>query len=255
MAMIQRKFRLGGLSLLALSALSCDQPPADCTTGHGPFAAVYTLQAKEGTGACDRLIGELIGLEKYNPSQASDPKKQDLTTAKLRIRAAGLTEQAEEEGSIVEVEALDSLGDFVSATPDAENVCSVPTLTPASISVALGPGLPATARSYTWSNVKVYVTTAYPGTQMTADLVYSEGDCSATYKVVGLWPAVSCGVDEDGNGQFEKVDPTLCDPAADPAAGRATGSGINPDFKDRVVCNPDPDFAFCVLKEVPEALK
>jgi len=248
--MIQQRIRLGGLSLLALFALSCDQPPAECTTGHGPFAAVYTLQAKEGTGACDRLIGELIGLEKYNPSQASDPKKQDLTKAKLRIRSTELTAQAveaEEAGSVVEVEALDSLGDFVSARPDAENVCSVPTLTPASISVALGPGLPAAARSYTWSNVKVYVTTAYPGTQMTADLEYSEGDCSATYRVVGLWPAVDC---DDGSG---KPAPELCDPAADPAAGRATGSGINPDFKARVVC--DPALLLCVLSEVPEALK
>ena len=247
--MIWHSIRLGGLSLLALFALSCDQPPAECTTGHGPFAAVYTLQAKEGTGACDRLIGELIGLEKYNPSQASDPKKQDLTRAKLRIRSTDLSAQAteaEEEGSIVEVEALDSLGDFVSATPNEQNVCLVPSMSPASISVALGPGLPAAARSYTWSNVKVYVTTAYPGTQMTADLVYSEGECSATYRVVGLWPAVGC---DDGTG---KPALELCDPQADPASGRPTGSGINPDFEARVECHPE--LLLCVLREVPEGL-
>jgi hypothetical protein len=247
--MIWQGIRLGGLSLFALFALSCDQPPADCTTGHGGFAATYTFVSKQGMGACDKLDGEVIGLEKYNPSQTSDPKKQDLTRAKLRIRSTKLTEQvttAEADGSIVEVEALDSLGDFESATPNEDNVCLVPSMTPASISVALGPGLPAAARTYTWSNVKIYVTTAYPGTQMTADLVYSEGDCSATYRVVGLWPAVDC---DNGKGMPA---PELCDPQADPANERPTGSGINPDFEPRVECHPK--LRLCVLREVPEGL-
>jgi len=118
---------------------------------------------------------------------------------------------------------------------------------------ALGPGLPAAARSYTWSNVKVYVTTAHPGTQMTADLVYSEGECAATYRVMALWPAVGCGVDADEDGVEEGIDAALCDPDADPAAGRATGSGINPDFEDRVECHPE--LHLCVLREVPEGLQ
>jgi hypothetical protein len=246
--------RLGGLSLLALFALSCDQPPADCTTGHGGFATTYTLVSKQGTGACDRLTGDIIGLEKYNPSQASDPKKQDLTKAKLRIRPEDLSElAASTEEDLIEVQALDSVGDFVAATPNEQNLCVVPSMTPASVSVSLGPGLPATDRTYSWTNVRVYVTTAYPGTQMAADLVYSEGDCSATYKVLGLWPAVGCGVDADENGVEEDIDPTLCDPFADPAAGRPTGSGINPDFKDRVECHPD--LHLCVLRAPPAGLE
>jgi hypothetical protein len=40
---------------------------------------------------------------------------------------------------------------------------------------------------------------------------------------------------------------------ADPAAGRATGSGINPDLKERVAC--DPDILLCVLTAPPDALK
>jgi hypothetical protein len=251
-----QSIRLGGLSLLALFALSCDQPPADCTTGHGGFAATYTLVSKQGTGACDRLIGEVVGLEKYNPAQASDPKKQDLTKAKLRIRPTELSlraAEAEEQGSAVEIEALDSVGDFVSATPDEANVCLVPSMTPASIAIALSAGQPATDRTYTWSNVKVYVTTAHPGTQMTADLVYSEGECAATYRVMALWPAVGCGVDADEDGVEEGIDAALCDPDADPAAGRATGSGINPDFEDRVECHPE--LHLCVLRQVPEGLQ
>lgn len=240
--------QLGGLSVLALFALSCDQPPADCTTGHGAFAATYTLVEKQGMGACDRLEGDIIGLEKYNPSQADDPKKQDLTKAKLRIRPLKLSEDAVDEGLSFDGLALDSVGDFLSATPDESNVCSVPQMTEASITLSSGAEI-----SYSWSNVKVYVTTAYPGTQMAADLVYSEGDCSATYRVLALWPAVGCGVDANEDGIEEDIDPTLCDPQADPAAGRPTGSGINPDFEARVECHPD--LHLCVLREAPEGLK
>lgn len=41
------------------------------------------------------------------------------------------------------------------------------------------------------------------------------------------------------------LDEALCSPNEDPAAGRATGSGINPDFKVRC----DPDLTLCVLNE------
>lgn len=240
--MIWKGIRLVGLCLLAPCALSCDQPPADCTTGHGGFAAVYTLKEKQGTGVCDRLNGDIIGLEKYNPSQADDPKKQDLTKAKLRIRTQKLSDDAANNGLAFEGLALDSLGEFMSSTPDEENVCSVPMMTDASITLASGDSI-----SYSWSNVRIYVTTAYPGTQMVADLEYKEGDCTATYSVVGLWPAVSCADDKG------KADKTLCSPTADPAAGRATGSGINPDFAARVDC--DEETLRCVLTDVPDALK
>ncbi|WP_437596894.1 hypothetical protein [Sorangium sp. So ce590] len=49
------------------------------------------------------------------------------------------------------------------------------------------------------------------------------------------------------------TDPGLCDPQADIAAGRLTGSGINPDLEEQVTC--DPEIALCVLKEPPEALR
>jgi hypothetical protein len=244
MAMNWHSIRLGGVSLLALFALSCDQPPADCTTGHGGFAATYTLKSKQGMGACDRLEGDIIGLEKYNPAQESDAEKQDLTKAKLRIRPQKLSLDAEAEWpDLLDSKGfpLDSVGDFVSTTPDEESVCSVPMMSEASMTLQSGAEI-----SYSWSNVKIFVTTAYPGTQMTADLVYSEGECSATYRVVGLWPAVGC---DDGMG---KPAPELCDPQADPANGRPTGSGINPDFEPRVECHPE--LLLCVLREVPEGL-
>src|SRR5688572_3163859 len=112
MEMILKGIRLVGLSLVALFALSFDQPPADCTTGHGGFAAKYTLKEKQGAGACDRLKGDIIGLEKYNPSRTDDANKQDLTKATLRIRPQKLSTDAETEGLPLEGLALSSLGDF-----------------------------------------------------------------------------------------------------------------------------------------------
>src|SRR5262249_1478330 len=102
---------------------------------------------------------------------------------------------------------------------------------------------PATDATFTWSNLRVYATTNYPGTQIVGEMTYADklSGCSATYTIVGLYPSVGCDT---------KVD---CSPEADPAAGRATGSGINPDFTDRVDC--DPELHLCVLTALPDALK
>ena len=85
----------------------------------------------------------------------------------------------------------------------------------------------------------MYVTADSFGTQTSATLEdrwrTPEGDtCTVKYKALGLAPAVSCQVlDADEapikkpDGTFE-VDPTLCNPAADPSKMRYTGSGISP---------------------------
>lgn len=250
-----------GLSaaLFALGAgVGCDQPRADCTTGHGGFAAKYTLVegSKQGAGSCDAMKGEIIGLEKFNPSQTDDPNKQDLTRASLAIRPerlGALADEAGQGGVAVDPKAPTSRGDFLSTSPDDNNVCFVPELTPGSVQIPAGSAVSAADVEYTWSNVRVYVTTAYPGTQMAADLTVRDGECSASYKVVGLWPAVSCEV-VGMNGEGAGVgDQDACDPEANPAMGRPTGSGINPDFKDNIMC--DPNTFLCVLKEAPEGLR
>ena len=57
-----------------------------------------------------------------------------------------------------------------------------------------------------------------------------------TYKAVGIYPAVGCA-NEEG-----LPDHRLCAAVADPDAGIAAGSGINPDYP--VLC--DPDLLMCV---------
>ncbi|MGK3966075.1 hypothetical protein WMF38_18070 [Sorangium sp. So ce118] len=252
---------LGLLAIVGLVA-SCEQRRVTCTAAHGAFAAKYTLKpgSKQGEGACDTLKGEIIGLEKYNPRQAENPQRPDLTKAHLAIRTSGIAFTAV--GAQVEpaAVALDSIGEFASVDPDEYDVCNVPSFTEAKLSLpAYEEPPPADAPedtpptqhqaveiSYEWSNLRIYVTAAYPGTQIVGDLTYTENGCSASYSVVGLYPAVECL--RDG-----APDPGLCDPRADPASGRAFGSGINPDFADRLTC--DAETGLCVLTSLPAELQ
>ena len=250
------------LALAPGAAAGCSQPRIDCMVGHasgiGAFAMKYTLKpgSKTGDGSCDTVKGEIVGLEKYNPASAADPNKQDLTKATLAIRTTTLGQLAVDAaaaGVKVDEEKINSIGDFVSTVPDDKDVCTVPTLSPSEGNFPSFGGNPATDVKYEWKNIRVHVTPAYEGTEMVGEVTYTRDGCSATYTVIGLWPATYCEeVDADGKGTG-KPDVTWCDPAPNPDLGRAYGSGINPDFKDNVTC--DPDLLLCVLKEPPESLK
>jgi hypothetical protein len=137
---------------------------------------------------------------------------------------------------------------------------SVPGVAPPELIVPKTGTTPGTDIKYEWSNVRVRVTTAYEGTQMVADLKYTQDGCTAEYTVVGLWPAVSCAAKDPSGNPLDMPDPQSCDPFADPDAGRAYGSGINPDFQQDVTCgrveNPAGDHQWlCLLKQPPDDLK
>jgi hypothetical protein len=55
----------------------------------------------------------------------------------------------------------------------------------------------------------------------------------------------------EGPGPAPVGDENLCSPYADPAMGRATGSGLNPDFAVRC----DPDLLLCVLSKEPPSTR
>ena len=97
---------------------------------------------------------------------------------------------------------------------EATSTCTAPTLSE----------LKSGTISYTFSNVEVYVSAANQGTQLKADLTIADaGACSASYKVLGLWPEVPC----ESNGDCGE------------------GSGINPDLFESVAC--DASIGFCML--------
>jgi hypothetical protein len=66
-------------------------------------------------------------------------------------------------------------------------------------------------------------------------LAYTKDGCSATFKAIGMYPAIDCSADDPTTPEFE-TDPTVCNPNPDPDQGRVFGSGINPDFPTR--CEP-----------------
>jgi hypothetical protein len=197
-------------SLVAASALvllgGCDteQAATTCRAAGGgvPFAAKYIPQgAAAPAGSTCASPGQALALSSYDPPNAARPS--------LAIAVSDITTYPTD-GSAPAIAA----GEFTEkqANP-ANSTCSAPTLT----------ALKSGTLTYTFSNVDVYVSAANQGTQMKADLTIADTGCSASYKVLGLWPEVECESNDD------------C----------GEGSGINPDLFESVAC--DASIGFCML--------
>lgn len=262
---VRSKALLKGALFLAATlplfgAPGCDQPRVACVTGRGDFAAKYTLRS--GTGACAGMKGEVVGVQSYNASNGDRPDLEKISVALRAVSLGDLVQHAEDQALTDTTPGHQpyALGAFSTPVPGGDDFCAVPTLAPAQQDLPLVPAIPpdptvpndpgtpeqpATSVKYAWSDVRVYVTAAATGTQFAAELEYTQDGCTAQYHVVAVYPAVSCA-DADG-----KPSSALCSPDADPDAGIAVGSGINPDFP--VVC--DPDLLLCVLTGEPPALR
>jgi hypothetical protein len=292
-------------------AVSCsDQPRPKCASARGTFSATYKQNG--GTAAGDCVVkGQIIGVQSYNPPNA-DRTNADLTKATIAIKGQGLQDAIDEHGGDPEMNAAHnplSQGPFATSEPGGDNFCNVGQLNPAEQELPFvpavppvppppdagpdaegTPGVPAIPGrhiKYEWSNVKVIVKPTALGTMMVGDLTYTADTtadpdagpaaCSATYRVHAVYPSIDCHkLDADGN----PVDPPAknfcaCLPYADPDNGRATGSGMSPDFfgppgplgsapgacelsqanadalenAAKVAC--DPDTFLCVLKAEP----
>jgi len=274
-----------GLALGAGFLLGCgDQPKPNCITSLAPFA--MKLIEKTGTrqestpGACASFGPAAFNADPevgFTPYYALDAKSQpdydkgslavqttEIGTLFFNAEGAGIANTATDGGKVY------SIGPFSVTAPDANNICTVPTLSPTHVVLAEipavppdDPGQPAVDAMLVWSNVRVYVTASSFGTQVQADLVDTRRTptgqtCTISYNTVSLAPAISCRMtDADGNPMMNTdgtyvVDPTLCDPNPNPAVGRFTGSGISPstDF----VCTPESGFCVVNAETIP-ALK
>jgi hypothetical protein len=98
---------------------------------------------------------------------------------------------------------------------------------------------------YQWINLRIESQAAIPGTQWTAELTYVEGDCTATYSAVGVFPAIKCEKQvKDADGKTVTVrDPEVC---KQPRAG----SSLDPAFP--IYCEESTNL--CVLEGQPPAL-
>lgn len=272
-----------GLGLwVSLVLAGCgDQPKANCLTSTAAYAMklIEKMRTESVAGACTDFgpaafnVDPEVGFVSYYPK---DSKGQpDYGKGSLAIQTTEIGNLVfTADGYGIENTATDgtrySIGPYSVTEPNAANLCPVPMLSathvvlaevpavpddPATTDVDESfPGQPAVDARLEWSNVSVYLTAASFGTQVQADLVDTRktagGDsCTIKYRTVSLAPAVPCAaLDDKGNPLTNPdgttmLDPTLCDPDANPALGRFTGSGISPNTK--FTC--DADSAYCVI--------
>ncbi|MBI4953490.1 MAG: hypothetical protein HY908_15785 [Myxococcales bacterium] len=265
---------LGSLLVLAPAA-GCSQPQLDCRAARGDFAVKFVQQS----GTCTSLSSGFVGLQSSYPRDPSscdvnDPNatdcKQDYDKVQLAIQSEVLgymlwnANDYSDPSAGIDYHDNDhkpyGLGEFRDIQPDGDDLCYVPALSsarqdmiqivdPADPSIIIQPPQDITT---SFSNVKLLVTTATPGTIFSADLAYEETidgvSCSATYKVMGVWPPVYCeGVDAAGD---PAPDDSLCKLTPETSAPGAVL--LNKDYFDYVVC--DPDIFYCVPSSLPPGL-
>lgn len=238
---------LAGLAAIA-AACSTQQPKPACPVARHTWWAVYTLKPGEATaGACAQKSREMLGVYKYNPAKVTgevvkpDPSSATIAIASETLGNLAASSAGEGRPDTNMAHSPVSLGAFP-VEPDADNFCTAATLSVATQDIPVlpaqpledggtDPEKPAVNISYAWSNVKVTSLVNAPGTQLVADLAYTEGGCTSKYTVTALSPMVSCK-DADGG-----ADVSLC-----------VKGGIGPDFA--LVC--DPTSLMCELaKPVP----
>lgn len=290
----RRRFLAGvvGTMAAALAATvvnqGCTQNPPDCRAARGDFAVKFTAT----NGTCGNFTVGFVGMQSFYPVKDG---KQDYDHPYLTMQSevvGGVFQASQSYGPefLDTMHKAYGKGDFTTVYPDDNGVCVVPTMSageqdipevPGEAGGAGGmggagagtggaggapacpeppppgpfPGAPATNVKTEFSNVKVYVTAAAPGTQFVADMKYSENidgvSCEATYKLVGIWPVVDCGkyTEDDCGNVTAEPDDTICHLSADKAPPGSVV--INPDFK--TAC--DPDLLVCVPTETLAALK
>lgn len=212
--------RILGLVLATALTAACDteQPPIGCPVQSLEWAATYK---PKNPGACLSKAGEQLGIQKF-----STPTGDEQLSIKPQTLAA-LDEADPDRLSY-------SLGTLAKES-DAEGFCAATDVAVAEKHVEAGDTQPAVDVVYKWSNVRVLAIPRAPGTQMVADLEYTENGCTAEYEVWAMWPSVSCE-NEDG-----EPDNDICQNAG----------SINPDFA--VTC--EPTLRLCVPAQRPPSLQ
>ncbi|HVG63059.1 MAG TPA: hypothetical protein VNA24_31135 [Hyalangium sp.] len=214
--------RLFGLVLATTLTAACEteQPPIGCPVQSLTWSVTYK---PKGQSSCPVKAGEQLGIQKFSTPTGDE---------QLSIKPATLValDERDPERSAFSIGAL-------AQEADEEGFCSATVALAEKRAPAIdSEGLPPKSVSYAWNNVRILAIPLAPGTQMVADLTYTEDGCTAEYEVWGMWPGdVDCA-NEEG-----EPDNDLCTQA----------TGINPDFA--TTC--DPTQLRCVPAKRPPSLK
>jgi len=219
-----RLLALGCVSML--SACEAEQPKPQCTIGRGPNAVRYTLVS--GSGACATKRAEQVGTQIFRTPGSGIPPTLVLKPALLAANESNAPGNS-----------VTASGDFTTEYPGDDEVCEAPSFSEARQPVRMADESMVDVR-YQWSNVRVQGSSAIPGTQWTADLVYSEGNCTARYQAVGMFPAIQCV--RTVEGRVER-DPAICQQLR-------AGLSIDPAFP--TFCEETTNL--CVLSGAPPSL-
>jgi len=257
------------IATAALLQTACQQPDVNCTSAHGAFAARYERKSGPADQPCGQIVGDILGMSTYYAPDGvnNTPKFAEPSVA---IRALYLYEyiyyQVYDPTTVfdtrkidMEVGDPDAFGDFAAGVPDDEGFCAAPTMSKVNLDLpevvevlevlddpltadadeSVAPVAPQAAAklAYEWSKVKFLVTADAQGTQFSADLKFTQDACTATYHVVGVYPAIGC-VGADG-----MPDNTVCE---------SDVNGINPDFPTECLMFSE-GAGYCVLTDEPPA--
>lgn len=242
---------------LALSACTIEQPDPGCRVPHGfTNEMILKLTPVEGQtleGACAEIKYTNVGIDEYHA-----PGSDEVTIA---IRPMEFASLQDDEGGVGEANAI---GPYMSEVPES-GICVAESLEPATINVpevpeemladgGVEPGRAAFSVSYDFDNVELYSTAEIPGTQLRADVTYSNAGCTGNYKAIGVYPPVACA-NLDG-----QPDDRLCDINTEPTQeerdeGIIPGCRIAPNYGIPECLNPafvmrcDPETLHCFPAE------
>lgn len=215
------------------------QAPLTCVIGQGGWFARYSLKPNQTvTGACAQKVGEGLGIRKYFP--AGQKPMVDIRTDTLGSMALQTPGDADTSHS------PNSSGALTAESPDSSNFCSIANFSKAEQNIPVNAGGPGDI-AYEWSDARFLTQANVPGTQMIASLKYTEGGCTAQYKVVAMQPFKDCTkMDAQGSAVLDAQG----NPVGDDTLCRGASSGVNPDFA--VKC--EPNLLRCTLMSDPPSL-
>lgn len=209
---------------------SCAQPVINCTSAHGYFAAEYTLTEGDPASTCGQLLGDVLGMQTYAQEGGKNgtPNYQDADVAIRPESLGALFDYAEARGAVdgdVVFYDGNAIGTFTDGFPDDDSFCMIDTFGAATMSLPdieevpddpatddedeSLPAQAATEVTYKWSDARFVVSADAQGTQFEADLEYTADGCTASYHVVGVYPAVGCESNDDCNDDENGINPSF----------------------------------------------
>jgi hypothetical protein len=251
------------LPILVVHGCSAVQPKPQCKAQPADYAAKYVVQGAP-QGACDdRVPGAEVLHVQYYRATLEDPNQ----AATIGIEPASVEAAiaaGDEAMVMVKSDSEFSLGRYQSTEPGDDDICLARTMSETSVMVAEIPadpmamppveGAPAKSLDYKWSNVAMLTIASSNAVYFGADLVRREDDCTVTYKVSAVSPAVFCG---DGKDAMGMPDPTTGKPDATACDSSIQGTGLNQSID--YVCDASADDMsgshLCLPKDQFPALK